>query len=195
MRWRRMAPGGLRARAVCEAKRVPVDSPAHRAGVRQGDILVEINDHPTPTLAPFVHEMFRSGVWAHATYSILRPVAHSAQSGATTAGYPGHPRTAGSIHQSGHAADRSGVSLHGDLRSVSPLDRAEVDTFLCLLFGFVRPVLLPVYRRTRYLRLVIYWANVAASGVQPALFLHFAVSFSEYLCDAKISGDVFAIGC
>ncbi len=25
---------------------------------------------------------------------------------------------------------------------------------------------------------VIYWANVAASGIQPALFLHFAVSFS-----------------
>ncbi len=60
-----------------QAVRVPVPSSAHRAGVRQGDVLVEINDHPTPRLAPFVHEMYRSGVWGHATYSILRPVAHS----------------------------------------------------------------------------------------------------------------------
>ena len=32
---------------------------------------------------------------------------------------------------------------------------------------------------------VIYWANVAASGIQPALFLHFAVSFSNGFADSE----------
>ena len=69
--WWVEAPGGLRA------ERVPVDSPGHRAGIRTDDILVSVDDQPTPRLAPLVREMFRSGIWAHATYSILRPVAQS----------------------------------------------------------------------------------------------------------------------
>jgi hypothetical protein len=66
--WWMEAPGGLRA------ERVPADSPGDRAGVRAGDILTAINDHPTPRLAPFEREIYRNGIWAHATYSILRPL-------------------------------------------------------------------------------------------------------------------------
>ena len=69
--WWVEATGGL------EAQRVPLDSPGHRAGIRAGDILVSIDDHPTDRLAPLVREMFHSGIWAHATYSILRPVPHA----------------------------------------------------------------------------------------------------------------------
>src|SRR5665213_1972525 len=65
------AAGGLRA------QRVPVDSPGYRAGIRTGDILVAINERPTDRLAPLVREMFRSGIWSHATYSIQRPVPNS----------------------------------------------------------------------------------------------------------------------
>src|SRR5260370_32341356 len=67
------APGGLRA------DRVPAESPGQRAGVRKGDILVGINERPVNRMAPFVREMFRSGIWAHATYSILRPTPHSTE--------------------------------------------------------------------------------------------------------------------
>src|SRR5260221_8755054 len=70
--WLVEAPGGLRF------ERVPADSPAQRAGVRPGDILQAINERPTPRLAPYVRETFRSGIWAHATYSILRPDVRSA---------------------------------------------------------------------------------------------------------------------
>src|ERR1700759_2278039 len=65
--WWVEATGGLRA------ERVPPGSPGYRAGVRSGDILVAVNEHPTDRVAPFVRELFRRGVWAHATYSILRP--------------------------------------------------------------------------------------------------------------------------
>ena len=69
--WWVEANGGLRA------ERVPADSPGHRAGIRTGDILLSINDQPTPRVATLGREMFRSGIWAHATYSILRPVPQS----------------------------------------------------------------------------------------------------------------------
>src|SRR5665213_2308226 len=65
------AAGGLRA------QRVPVESPGYRAGIRTGDILIAINDRPTNRLLSLIREMFRSGIWSHATYSIQRPVAHS----------------------------------------------------------------------------------------------------------------------
>src|SRR3954462_14949378 len=63
--------GGLRA------NHVPVGSPGNRAGIRTGDVRVGINERPVARMAPFVREMFRSGIWAHANYSILRPTPHA----------------------------------------------------------------------------------------------------------------------
>ena len=51
---------------------VPLDTPAHRAGVRAGDVLTAINDVPTPRLASLEREIYRSGVWSHATYTLMR---------------------------------------------------------------------------------------------------------------------------
>jgi hypothetical protein len=69
--WWVEANGGLKA------ERVPPSSPGHRAGIRTGDVLVSVNDQPTPRVASLGREMFRSGIWAHSTYSILRPVPQS----------------------------------------------------------------------------------------------------------------------
>ena len=85
--------------------------------------------------------MFHSGIWAHATYSILRPVPQSVDlNGATRARHPGDPGTEGPVHQPGPAVYRAGLSLHRDLRAVPTLDGAEVHAFLCLLPGLVRAV-------------------------------------------------------
>src|SRR5260370_22306498 len=69
--WWVEASGGLKA------ERVPSSSPGHRAGIRTGDVLLSVNDQPTPRVASLGREMFRSGIWAHSTYSILRPVPQS----------------------------------------------------------------------------------------------------------------------
>ena len=65
--------------AGLEAHRVPADSPAARAGIKQGDILVAIDDQPTPRLAPLMREIYRVGIYARATYSVLRvdPALHT----------------------------------------------------------------------------------------------------------------------
>src|SRR5580698_7473311 len=65
--WWVEANGGLRA------ERVPADSPANRAGIRTGDILVSVDDQPTPRVAALGREMYRTGIWGHTIYSILRP--------------------------------------------------------------------------------------------------------------------------
>src|SRR5580700_8753317 len=69
--WWVEASGGLRA------ERVPADSPANRAGIRTGDILVSVDDQPTPRVSALGREMYRTGIWGHTTYSILRPVPQS----------------------------------------------------------------------------------------------------------------------
>ncbi|MEO6981776.1 MAG: GAF domain-containing protein, partial [Edaphobacter sp.] len=170
--WWVEATGGL------EAQRVPVDSPGHRAGIRTGDILVSIDDHPTERLAPLVREMFHSGIWAHATYSILRPIPHADNlQGATRLDIQ--------------------VILEPKDRSINQGLRFIALVYLCIgiyvlfrrwtapksthfyVFCLVSFVLYS-FKYTGELDTfdyIIYWGNMAAQALQPALFLHFAVSF------------------
>ncbi|HEU5340268.1 ATP-binding protein [Edaphobacter sp.] len=173
--WWVEANGGL------AAQRVPADSPGHRAGIRTGDILVSIDDHATMRLAPLVREMFRSGVWAHATYSILRPAP-------------------GSASLKNAAPLTIQVILEPKDRSINQGLRFIALVYLCIgiyvlfrrwtapksthfyVFCLVSFVLY-AFKYTGELDTfdwVIYWANMAAEALQPALFLHFAFSFSGY---------------
>jgi len=70
------AQGGLRATG-------PADSPGAGGRTRRGHAAA-IDEVPTPRVAPLEREMSRSGVWSHATYSVLRPMpgAQSASQGA-----------------------------------------------------------------------------------------------------------------
>src|SRR5260370_4080957 len=171
--WLLEAPGGLRF------ERVPEDSPAQRAGVRPGDILQAINDRPTPRTAPYVQETFRSGIWAHANYSILRP----------------NPQ---STNLNDGAKLDIQVILEPKDRSINQAMRFIALVYLCIgiyvlfrrwtapksthfyIFCLVSFVLY-AFKYTGKLDLldqIVYWGNVASGAVQPALFLHFAVSFA-----------------
>jgi two-component system NtrC family sensor kinase len=172
--WWSETHGGLRA------ERVPVDSPGHRAGIRTGDVLVSIDDQPTPRIAPLVREMFRSGIWAHATYSILRPIPHSSDlNGATPLPIQ--------------------VILEPKDRSINQGFRFIALVYLCIgIYVLFRRWTAPKSIHFYVFCLVsfvlysfrstgepgtfdwfIYWGNMGAQALQPALFLHFAVSFSD----------------
>ena len=172
--WWVETPGGLRA------EQVPPDSPGQRAGVRAGDVLVSINDRPTERLAPFVREMFHSGIWAHATYSILRPLPHA--SGLT-----------------GAAKLDIQVILEPTDRSINLGLRFIALVYLCIgiyvlfrrwtapksthfyVFCLVSFVLYSFKYTTKLdtFDSIIYWGNIVAGALQPALFLHFAISFAS----------------
>ncbi|WP_263365624.1 ATP-binding protein [Edaphobacter bradus] len=170
--WWVESTGGLKA------ERVPPGSPGERAGVRSGDVLVAVDDHPTERLAPFVREIFHRGIWANATYSILRPMPHASD-------LKDAPRL--DIQVILEPTDRS---INQGLRFIALV-------YLCIgiyvlfrrwtapksthfyVFCLVSFVMYS-FKYTTELDLfdtIIYWGNIAAVAIQPALFLHFAVSF------------------
>jgi PAS domain S-box-containing protein len=172
--WWVEAGGGLRA------ERVPVESQGHRAGIRAGDILVSVNNQPTVRVAPLVREMFRTGIYRNATYSILRPVAHSIDlTGAT-------PLLIQVILEPKDRSINQGLRLIALVylcigiyvlfrRWTAP---KSIHFYIFCLASFV----LYSFRSTGEPGLFdwfIYWGNMSAQALQPALFLHFAVSFTD----------------
>jgi two-component system, NtrC family, sensor kinase len=169
--WWVEANGGLRA------ERVPALSPGHRAGIRTGDILTSVNEQPTPRVASLGREMFHSGIWAHATYSILRPVPQSVDlNGATRLDIQ--------------------VILEPKDRSINQGLRFIALVYLCIgIYVLFRrwtapksihfyvfclaSFMLYSFRSTGELG-IFDWGNMVAQALQPALFLHFAISFSDH---------------
>jgi two-component system NtrC family sensor kinase len=168
------AQGGLRA------ERVAVDSPGSKAGIRAGDILEAINGALTPRLAAQVRAIYANGTyWPAATYTILRPAAHDDVK--TAKPFP--------VKVYLEAADRStdqgsrlialvylGIGLYVLFRRWTAPKSTHF--FVFCLVSFV----LYAFRSTGepgVFDRVIYWGNMLAAMLQPALFLHFAVSFSN----------------
>ena len=170
--WWMESSGGLRA------KRVSDGTPAERAGVRKGDLLLAVDDHPAPRLSDLERELFRSGVWAHATYTILRPASRDLG-----------PGTRLEIPVILEPADRSS---NNGFRLIA-LAYLCIGTYVLFrrwtapkathfyVFCLVSFVLFSFKFSTKFdtLDQIIFWSNIVANALQPALFLHFAVSFNE----------------
>jgi len=164
------AGSGLRA------DRVPQDSAGYRYGIREGDQLRAVNGSPTPRVAEQVKAMYRTGSWNAATYSIHR----SEPGRATTSTFP--------IQVILEPEDRSknygerlialvylAIGLYVLLRRWTAPKSTHFYVF-CLV-SFV----LYSFRWTGNPGLmdrIIYWGNLIANMLQPALFLHFAISFT-----------------
>jgi PAS domain S-box-containing protein len=159
------APGGL------VADRVPLKSTAHRAGVRTGDLLVAASHRPTMTVAPLQREMQRTGTWGHITYSLVRGSA---------------PLDVPVILEPTDRSSNQGlrlialaylaIGLYVLLRRWTAPKAMHFYVF-CLLSA-----VLYSFRYTGVLDTldwICYWGVLGAGALQPAVFLHFAVSFGE----------------
>jgi len=163
--------GGLRAYIV------PSGSAADKAGIRQGDVLTAIDGLPTTIVATANHEMYRTGIWGHATYSVLRQTSDWAKPIAIDIGVILEPtdrtdyqveRLIGLIYLA--------IGLYVLFRRWTAPKSTHFYVF-CLM-SFV----LYAFKYTGVLDgldLAVYWANIQAAALQPALFLHFALSFGE----------------
>jgi PAS domain S-box-containing protein len=167
------ADGGLRVYSVLP------DSPAEKAGIRAGDVLTAINDIPTPRLATAEREIERTGVYQPATYTLLRK---------TLAGGTEVTR-----------AITAAVYL-------IPTDRTNYQVLRLIALVYLAIGLYVLFRRwtapksTHFfvfcltsfilysfhftglldgLDTTILAGSILAMALQPALFLHFAVSFTE----------------
>lgn len=151
------------------AERVPLASPAHRAGVRAGDLLLVANRRKTVTAAALQREMQRTGTWGHITYSLVRgkaPLEVPVILEPTDRGRNQGLRLIALAYLA--------IGLYVLLRRWTAPKATHFYVF-CLVSG-----VLYSFRYTGVfdtLDWICYWGALTAGALQPALFLHFAVSF------------------
>ncbi len=153
------------------AQRVVVDGPGQKAGIKPGDLLLAVQNHNVTDVGALEHQIYGVGVWSKATYSLVRQ---------------GVPLEAPVILA---PADRS---LYTELRLIALV-------YLCIgMYVLLRRWTAPKSAHFYIFCLVsfifysfhytgklndfdwaIYWSNVVAWLLQPALFLHFALTFPE----------------
>ncbi len=153
------------------AERVLAEGPGARAGIKPGDQLVAVESHEITGTAGLMRQLFRSGVWSKATYSLIRQ---------------GVPVDTAVIIA---PADRSlnpwlrliafiylGIGIYVLLRRwTAP---GSLHFYIFCLASFV----LYAFKYTGKLNdfdWTIFWSNVVAGMLQPAIFLHFALTFPE----------------
>jgi two-component system, NtrC family, sensor kinase len=148
-------------------------SPAERAGISPGDTLQEINGIPVRKSTDAVREVFRSGVWSRVDYQLSR------------AGVPFHASLV-LEPQANSETFRLYLNLVGLIflligtfilvrRWTAP---KSLHFYVFCLASFV----LYTFAYTGKLNAfdwTIYWLNVVALLLQPALFLHFCLTFPE----------------
>ena len=153
------------------AQKVLPDSPGQRAGVQAQDLLTAVNERQTVRLAEFERELYRTGIYGKANYSITR--------GGIPLDTP--------VVVIPEPADRS---LQQALRVIGLIYLAiglyvlfrrwtaprATHFFLFCLVSFALNAL-KFTGTWDLLDKTVFWCNELAVALQPALFLHFAVSF------------------
>ncbi|MDE3186333.1 MAG: PAS domain S-box protein [Acidobacteriota bacterium] len=167
--WWSEAPGGN----GLLAEKVLPDSPGQRAGIRAHDLLTGVNDSPVVHLSDLERELYGTGVYGKANYAITRD---NISLDTPVVVIPEPP-------------DRS---LQQALRVIGLIYLAigiyvlfrrwtaprALHFYLFCLVSFALNAL-KYTGEWDLLDKSVYWGNVLAESLQPALFLHFALSFPE----------------
>ena len=159
------------ANGQAKAEKVAWEGPGARAGVRAGDVLVSIDGRTVTTNVGVTRALYHAGVWTKAKYRlsrqgftvdsevILTPLDRSMNVGLRFI-----------------ALTYLGIGLYVLLRRWTAPRSAHFYLF-CLVsfiyYGFHYTGKLNGFDE------IVYWANVVAELLQPALFLHFVLEFPQ----------------
>ncbi|MBB6142478.1 PAS domain S-box-containing protein [Silvibacterium bohemicum] len=159
------ATGGL------AAQRVAAGSAGQHAGLKAGDLMVRANDREVPRWAALAQEMIRTKAYNTITYTIMRdgvrievPVILDALDRSFNQGF----RLIALVYL--------GIGLYVLFRRWTAPHSTHFYIF-CLV-SFV----LYSFKSTGKmdgLDQAVYWGNILAESLQPALFLHFALAFAD----------------
>ncbi|HET7104615.1 MAG TPA: PDZ domain-containing protein, partial [Terracidiphilus sp.] len=155
------------------AQRVLANSPGKRAGIEAGDLLTAVNDEPVVHQSDLERELYSTGVYGKANYSITRdgirldtpvpvipvPPDRSVQQAL---------RLIGLIYLA--------IGLYVLLRRWTAPRATHFYVFCLVSFALNA---LKYTGKWDLLDQTVFWGNVMAESLQPALFLHFALCFPQ----------------
>lgn len=144
-----------------------------RAGIRPGDVLKAVNDTPVRSAAAATRRVFESGVGAHLTYDLERN-GQALETNVTVERehHPGSPR---------RYLDAVGL-IYLFVGGFILFRRWSAAKSLHFYFFCLTSFVLFVFHYTGKLNgfdQMVYWLNVAATLLQPAIFLHFCLTFPK----------------
>ena len=153
------------------AQRVNPDGPGARSGLKVGDQLAEVNGQPIRSTAALERNLFETGTYARATYGVIRDGVHLE---APVILVPADKSLNDGLRLI--ALIYLAIGIYVLLRRWSAPKSTHFFVF-CLassvFYAFHYTGKLNAFDQ------IIYWSSIAASALQPALFLHFALTFPE----------------
>jgi PAS domain S-box-containing protein len=153
------------------ADRLDPNGPAALAGVRNGDTLVSINNHPISSSAAIERQLYDSGVYSKATYSLLRgavPLDVQVVLVPAERSMNDWLRLIALIYL--------GIGLYVLLRRWTAVGSLHFYIFCLVSFVFYS---LHFTGKLNTFDWIVFWSNEVAWLLQPALFLHFVLTFPE----------------
>jgi len=153
------------------ADRVDPSGPGAKSGIKPGDQLVSVDGQEVQSMSGLERQLYRTGVWSKASYSLLRqsvPLDSSVILVPADHSLNNWLRLIALIYL--------GIGLYVLLRRwTAP---GSMHFYIFCLVSFVAYS----FKYTGKLNdfdWSIYWGNIAAGVLQPALFLHFVLTFPE----------------
>ncbi|MGB6478832.1 MAG: ATP-binding protein [Candidatus Sulfotelmatobacter sp.] len=153
------------------ADRVDPNGPGARSGIKPGDQLVLIDGQQVQNMSGLERQLYRSGIWSKADYSLLRqsvPLDSSVILVPAERSLNNWLRLIALIYL--------GIGLYVLLRRWTAPGSTHFYIFCVVSF------IAYSFKYTGKLNdfdWIIYWGNIAAGVLQPALFLHFVLTFPE----------------
>src|SRR5579859_6123303 len=175
------APNTLQAGGVAwtgkfrlRAQRIVPGGPADKAGIKVGDLLLTINNQTLRSSADLNRQLYKAGTWRNADYELERVGIHLE----TPVGVILAPADR-SLNQGLRliALTYLGIGVYVLLRRWTAPKSTHFYLFCLVSFVFYS------FKYTGKLNTfdeIIYWSNVVAWLLQPALFLHFALTFPKH---------------
>ncbi|HET9742902.1 MAG TPA: ATP-binding protein [Terriglobales bacterium] len=153
------------------AQRVNSGGPGERAGIKAGDVLAEINGQPIHSAAGIERSLFQTGIYSSATYGVIR---HGVRVEAPLILVPADKSLNLGLRLI--ALIYLGIGVYVLLRRWSAPKSTHFFVFCLVSFVYY------AFHYTGKLNTfdeIILWSSIVASVLQPALFLHFALTFPE----------------
>ena len=156
------------------AAEVATGTPAARAGVQPGDVLLAIDGQPVEFRADVLSHLGRAGAGARSEYTVLRLGSREV----VQLGLAPIPRGAGVLYYALAAVGIFTLLVGATVRTRRPDDQATLH-FFWLSVAFFGVFTFSFSGRLDRVDWVFYWGDQIALLLLPPLFLHFALVFPE----------------